>query len=349
MLAPKIAVQAVALVPLPPSVPDWIVRLVWVGLAFAIPLGVGVAVGQNAPGDTPHRTRAWRWLRVWRGFPITLGLALAFGIIFVTVPIVKIVARVRRRHSAEIPLIMTASAYHDVAAKIRDVLERHGFHFRSAAPDWWVATPIRLLSRLGGSDVRSHVPKRLEHFVTADLAISLYPTGLVLSGRPGSADLGARSDRRIGGAHGGVADHRPEGAGAGATPARAVEARRGRRAERDPHGPVGHDLEQITRELRTLQVQWDDWQALYREILQLDRALLGQRQLLDAEPAPKRDGRRESATAMRSRRTAPGKRPIRRGGLCSGAERRRHVMWTTCGQSRCHPGTRCCWRRSCFR
>ncbi|MFL5303890.1 MAG: hypothetical protein ACJ8F1_01700 [Polyangia bacterium] len=289
VLAPKIAVQAVALVPLPPSVPDWIVRLVWVGLAFAIPLGVGVAVGQNAPDDTPHRTRAWRWLRVWRGFPITLGLALAFGIIFVTVPIVKIVARVRRRHSAEIPLIMTASAYHDVAAKIRDVLDRHGFHFRSAAPDWWVAAPIRLLSRLGGSDVRSHVPKRLEHFVTADLAISLYPTGLVLSGRPD----------RLTWAHGLIAESVVRTAGLQTTDpkAQALEQRlralwkrvEADGAERNPHGPVGQDLKQITRELRTLQVQWDDWQALYREILQLDRALLGQRQLLDAEPAPRRD------------------------------------------------------------
>lgn len=103
-------------------------------MALAIPLGVGVAVGQNAPPDTPHRTRAWRWLRVWRGFPITLGLALAFGIIFVTVPIVRLVARIRRRHSAEIPLIMTASAYHDVAAKIRDVLDRHGFRFVRPRP-----------------------------------------------------------------------------------------------------------------------------------------------------------------------------------------------------------------------
>ncbi len=303
VLAPKIAVQAIALVPLPPSVPDWTVRLVWVGLAFAIPLGVGIAVGQNAAADTPHRTRAWRWLRVWRGFPITLGLALAFGIIFVTVPIVKIVARVRRRHSAEIPLIMTAPAYHDVAAKIRDVLDRHGFHFRAAAPDWWVSAPIRLLSRLGGSDVSSHVPKRLEHFVTADLAISLYPTGLVLSGRPD----------RLTWAHGLIAESVVRTAGLQTTDpkAQALEQRLRalwKRVEADhaaprpdrAGGPMGEDLEQITRELRTLQVQWDDWQALYREILQLDRALLGQRQLLDAGPAPKRqapsDGERATAS-----------------------------------------------------
>ncbi|MES1165804.1 MAG: hypothetical protein ABUR63_08605, partial [Verrucomicrobiota bacterium] len=285
VLAPKIAVQAIALVPLPASVPDWIVRLVWVGLAFAIPLGVGVAVGQNAPAETPHRTRAWRWLRVWRGFPITLGLALAFGIIFVTVPIVRIVARVRRRHSAEIPLIMTASAYHDVAAKIRDVLNRHGFHFHAAAPDWWVSVPMRLLSRLGGSDVSSHVPKRLEHFVTADLAISLYPTGLVLSGRPD----------RLTWAHGLIAESVVRTAGLQTTDpkAQALEQRlralwkrvEADRAARNPDGTVADDLEQITRELRTLQVQWDDCQALYREILQLDRALLGQSQLLDAQPA----------------------------------------------------------------
>jgi len=299
VVAPKIAVQAIALVPLPPSVPDWTVRLVWIGLAFAIPLGVGVAVAHNASSATRHRTRRWRWWRVWRGFPITLGLALAFGIIFVSVPIMKIVARVRRRHSAEIPLIMTASAYHDVAARIRAVLNRHGFEFHSTAPDWWVSAPIRLLSRLGGSDVRSHVPTRLEHFATADLAISLYPTGLVLSGR---------SDR-LTWAHGLIAESVVRTAGLQTTDPKAQALEQRLRAlwkRHDAHRACGStddaddgdtdiscDLNQITRELRTLQVQWEDWQALYREILQLDRALLGQRQLLDAEPAPEA----EQATA----------------------------------------------------
>lgn len=153
-----------------------------------------------------------------------------------------------------------------------------------------MAAPIRLLSPLGGSDVRSHVPKRLEHFVTADLAISLYPTGLVLSGRPD----------RLTWAHGLIAESVVRTAGLQTTDPKAqaleqrlralwkrVEADQTARDHDRPNGPTAGDLDQITRELRTLQVQWEDWQALYREILQLDRALLGQRQLLDAEPTPR--------------------------------------------------------------
>jgi hypothetical protein len=283
VLAPKIAVQAIALVPLPAAVPIWAVRLVWLGLVLAIPLAVGLAVAFNAPPGALRRPRAWRLNRIMRGFPITLGLSVAFAIIFISLPVKRVVAWLRRRKSAEIPLIMTASAYHEVAARIREVLNRHGFSFREAEPTWWVSAPIRLLSWLGGTDVRSHVPTQLEHFVTDDLAISLYPTGLVLHGLP----------ERLTWAHGLIAESvvRTGGLQTTDTKAQALEQRLRalwKLTEVDRRGPkvdglVVRELEQITRELRTLQVPWDDWQALYREILQLDRSLQGQCQLLDAE------------------------------------------------------------------
>lgn len=285
VLAPKIAVQAIALVPLPDAVPIWTVRLVWIALALAIPLAVGAAVVAHAPRATGSPGRS-RWLRVLRGFPITLGLSAAFGIILVSVPIIRMVGWVRRKKGAEIPLIMTASAYHDVAGKVCEVLNRHGFGFRSAGPTWWVATPIRLLSWLGGADVRSHVPKRLEHFVTDDMSISLYPTGLVMSGR---------SDR-LTWAQGLIAESVVRTGGLQTVDPKAQQLERRLRvlwkrfdadgARSNGEGPFTCDLDNITRDLRTLQVQWDDWQTLYREILQLDRALRGRSQLLDAEPSP---------------------------------------------------------------
>jgi hypothetical protein len=47
--APKIAVQMIAVVPLPDWIPSWTVRLGWIGLALLIPLGVGVAVSVETP------------------------------------------------------------------------------------------------------------------------------------------------------------------------------------------------------------------------------------------------------------------------------------------------------------
>jgi hypothetical protein len=280
ILAPKTAVQAVALVPLPASVSAWTVRIAWIALTVLIPLGVGIAVAIRAPANRDRQHR--RLLEIWRGFPITVGLAAAFGIIFVTVPIMRVAALFRRQKSADIPLIMNASAYHEVAAKICEVLNRQGFSFRSAPPDWWIAAPMRILVLLGGEPLRSHVPRRPEHYVTGDLSMSLYPSGLVLRGKA----------RRLTWAHGLIAETVVHTEGLQTTDPKAQALERRLRPlwksfDVDPRARIGDaalqaELDRIARELPKLQVGWDDWQVLYRQILQLGRAIAGQPQLLDS-------------------------------------------------------------------
>jgi hypothetical protein len=283
ILAPKVAVQMVAMVPLPASVSVWTVRLVWIGLALLIPLGVGLAVARRRPGLAGHRAR--QLASMWRGFPITVGLSAAFAVIFVSVPAMRLVALLRRRKTADIPLIMNASAYHEVATTLCEVLNRQGFSLRSAEPAWWISAPMRLLTWLGGDALRSHVPARVAHFVTGDLSMSLYPSGLVLRGRA----------KRLTWAHGLIAESVVHTDGLQTTdPAAQALERRLRPlwkaydrapAERAGHQGLAGELDRIARELRTLQVDWDDWQVLYRQILQLGRAIAGQPQLLDGGPA----------------------------------------------------------------
>ena len=284
ILMPKLAVQMVAIVPLPEWIPSWTVRLVWIGLALVIPIGVGIAVMLKAPPETRGGSPGVRVLRVLRGFPITVGLAAAFVIMFVSVPVRRVVALVRRQKIADIPLIMNASAYHQVAAKICEVLNRQGFSLHAAKPGLWVSAPIRLLIWFGGDALRSHVPTRLEHYVGPDLALSLYPSGLVLRGRPA----------RLIWAHGLVAEAvvHTEGLQTTDPKAQALEQRlRPLWRSYDVGPPPGErdaelkgELEQVTQELKILQVDWDDWQVLYRQILQLGRAAHGERQLLDTRP-----------------------------------------------------------------
>src|SRR5579871_5147313 len=92
-------------------------------------------------------------------------------------------AVVRRRKSANIPLITDDAVYHEVAVTICEVLNRHGFSLRRASPGWWVAAPTRILGCLGGSAFRSYVPDQLEHFVSPDIELSLYPSGVLLRGK----------------------------------------------------------------------------------------------------------------------------------------------------------------------
>jgi hypothetical protein len=42
-------------------------------------------------------------------------------------------------------------------------------------------------------------------------------------------------------------------------------------------------LDEITHDLGNLAVPFDDWQVIYRQILQVERAIRGERQLLDDE------------------------------------------------------------------
>jgi hypothetical protein len=280
IVAPKIAALTIAFVPLPHWVPSWTVRLVWTGLAVLIPVGVGIAMAVKAPPSARDESRV---LRVLRGFPITVGLAAAFVIMFISVPVMRFVALVRKEKSADIPLVTDAAAYHEVATKICEVLNRHGFAFHRAEPGWWVTAPTRILTWMGGDAFRSYVPGQLEHFEGGELQMSLYPSGLLLRGKPG----------RLAWAHGLISETVTHTEGLQTTDPKAQELER--RLSRlwrtyDMNSRQGNgvaalerELDAVTRELGKLEVDFSDWQILYRQILQLGRVIHSEPQVLDAE------------------------------------------------------------------
>jgi hypothetical protein len=284
--APKVAALLLALVPIPHAVPSWIVRIVWLSLALVIPFAVGISVARKAPpSDSKTSEKESRVVTVLRGFPITVGLAAAFIVMFLSVPVMRLVAMLRRQKSADVPLITKDSAYHQVADTICDVLNRHGFALRPASPGWWVAAPIRILTWLGGDAFRSYVPSQLEHFVSPDLELSLYPSGLLLRGKASSVTW----------AHGLIAESvvRTDGLQTVDPQAQALEKRIRqvwRTYDTTPPQILGSEnlvrtLEQVSGDLARLAVDFDDWQVLYRQILQVGRAIHGQRQLMDLEAA----------------------------------------------------------------
>lgn len=89
---PKTATFLLAFVPLARSVPDSVVRLVWTGLAILVPMVVGLAVAAKAPPGTEREPFVKRLLR---GFPLTVALAAAFAVMFVTVPALRIASVLR--------------------------------------------------------------------------------------------------------------------------------------------------------------------------------------------------------------------------------------------------------------
>jgi Putative Actinobacterial Holin-X, holin superfamily III len=284
---PRVATFALAFVPLPTWVPQWTVRLVWIGLAVAIPFAVGITMALRGPRGTalsalnPPAARESAVRRLLRGFPTTIGIAAAFFVVFVTVPALRMLSLIRRQIDLQVPLVTDRDHYHPVAAEIAEVLSRHDFPVREVKPGWWMTLPSRILLWLGGPAFRDHIPDRLAYFRADRLEVALYPNGLLLRG----------SAQDTAWAHGIVVE------ALSAAPALQTFDPRAQDLERQirrvwsiyQENPAAHKgsavlssrLIEIAEQLRRAPVTYDEWQVVYRQTLQLGRALGGDRQLLE--------------------------------------------------------------------
>jgi hypothetical protein len=295
---PKVATFLISFVPLPEWVPAWTVRVVWIGLAAAVPFAVGLILAMRRRGVSTGRgvmgagsgpatggatiERESAITRLFRGFPITLGIAAAFVVVFVTVPVLRVMALIRRRVEVHVPLVTDAASYESVAAEAARTLTQHGYPVRRAKPGWWMTVPSRILLALGGPAFRDYIPNRLAYFRSTQLEVALYPNALLLRGAeqdaawahgflvealttapalqtfdPGAQDL-ERQIRRVWSVY------------------------RENPAAHERAATLSQRLGEITRDIARLPVPYEEWQVVYRQALQLGRALGGETQLLEA-------------------------------------------------------------------
>ena len=275
IIAPRFGTFVLAFVPIPAWVPPAVVRAVWIGISLVIPLAVGAAMAMRQPPDQPRRS--WP-ARLLRGFPITIGLSAALFISMLTVPVLRVVSAARRRKDVQVPLVTDTHTYREVAERILTLQHEQGRPVRRVPPPWWLTAPLRVLTAMDRQAFQSRIPSDLAYFEGPDLVFALYPSGLLIRGRPtalavaqgliveGVSDLEVwqTSDAR----------------------AQAIEKRIARAWPRAGHDADAWDperrglLREITGAIAVLPVEYDDWQIVYRKALQLGRALYGQSQLL---------------------------------------------------------------------
>jgi Putative Actinobacterial Holin-X, holin superfamily III len=275
--APRVAAFALAFVPIPESVPDGAIRAGWLALAGLVPVGLGIALAARQPPGSEVDSLP---LRMARGFPLTIGIAVAFWMSVVSVPIVRIATALRGRADSHVPLVTPGHAYRATAETIRRVLAAHGFEPRPREPDFWVRAPLAVMRRLGGPALRGYVPERVAHFVGPRIDVTLYPTGVLLRGRERDTAL----------AHGLVLEALTACETFQTTDAEAqkleTEIRRvwqvlGENPDAHVASPwLASRVADIAGALAESELAYDDWQIVYRQLLQLDRALHGEPQLL---------------------------------------------------------------------
>lgn len=276
--APKVATLLVAFVPVARSAPSGPLRIVWIALALLLPVLIGIVFARRAPPHTRADSGPFKFLR---GFQITLGLAGAFLFVLVAAPIQKLVSMARGLMDEYIPLIVEPQAYQESARRIESVLVDHGFALKRRNPSWVMKAPGAILVALGGDAFRHFVPQQIDLYVAKDLEVVLSPSGVTLRGKESTTSR----------AHGLIAEAMTGTSALQSTDPRAQVVEREIKdvwkvyaARPEDHLESAVLLErvvEISREIATLTVPYEEWQIVYRQALQLSRALRGQGQLLE--------------------------------------------------------------------
>ena len=280
IVAPQVATFVLAFVPLAGSVSTNVARLIWVALALLVPLGIGVAVWMQAD---PEKRSASVVRSILRGFPITLGLAGAFAVLLVTVPVLRIASGLRGRRDVHMPLVTTQESYSLAARLVVGTLRRHGFDIKPEPPPWWMALPSRILLRLGRGAFEGFVLEKTAYFRGASLEAALYPNALLLRGTETDT---ARAQALVVEAVTGHPDmFQTFSPGAQDLERQIQRVWTALRRHPEAHAqaaPLLSRLDDIAAQMARAPLPFEEWQVLYRQVLQLERALRGERQVLEA-------------------------------------------------------------------
>jgi hypothetical protein len=278
LAAPKAALFLLAFVPLSSSVPPGLVRKIWLAVALLVPIAVGVTVAVQSPSGRRDGIAK----SILRGFPITVGLALAFLVLLVTVPALRVVSMLRGRHDTYVPLVTSHESYPVAAEVILETLRSHGIEMMPVDPPWWAALPTKILQTFGRGAFAGYVADQSAYLRSGELEAVLYPNALLLRG---PSSVAARAHALAVEA---LTGH-PDMFQTASSQAQEIERQIQRvwstyRLDPQAHAnalPLRSRFEDIAAEIARRPLSFDDWQVVYRQVLQLGRALGGRRQILE--------------------------------------------------------------------
>ncbi len=276
---PRVAAFVLALVPIPKSVSAEWIRAFWIAAAALVPLSLGIVLARRGKA----RRTGPRWKMALQAVPITAAVSASFLTAFVTAPIRRLGTLARRREELTIPLLVRPEEYEASTETLRETLEARGLHVRRAEPPWLLTAPQRVLEALGGRLLGDQIPKDLHFYRNEDLDVAVAPSGVTLQGEK----------KTVARAHGLICEKATLGRGLQTVEA---EAQRLERLLKDVRAVFAQDreahrnsavlldsIDSLSQELERTPLDFDDFQILYREILQVSRAIEGKPQLFGTE------------------------------------------------------------------
>jgi hypothetical protein len=302
VLVPDIGTVLLAAVPRPSWVPESTVRLAMLATALLLPAVLGaVTLMLFDPADRPKGLAIAGQLA--RGYAIVPALAITLVLLAIAGTIRKIDALAHRRQDAHIAIVVRPGRYDALVAALEKSLRGGELVTRRAEGPTILTTPARLLARLSGRGIGRMVPDRLIELRGPNLAVSVYPADLALTG---SEDAVAKARALV------ARDIPSRDAWFTTTrEAQQVEDQLAALSEADPATRAAA-LPDLDRALLDLTVDQDTFEVLYRRRLQL---AVGP--ALDVRDDDSRDGEvegREEATNGQAE-GSPGEGKASRGSL----------------------------------
>ena len=184
---PWVGTFLLSFVPLPEWVDKTWVRLAMLAAALVIPAIVGVLATRLVdPEDRPGGAGATVKL-ILRGYPYTVGLSLTLILMTLFAPVIKVRDLLRRWTTQHVPVMVEPDDYPAVVDDVEAALRAGGIETQRGRPSWMLRFPTRLLGWFAGSAVGDLVAEELTRLHTSDGEILLHPSDMVVSGRAAAA------------------------------------------------------------------------------------------------------------------------------------------------------------------
>ena len=250
---PSFATFLLGFVTVPDFLKPW-VRLAMLVLAIALPL-VNGALSARLPDEASRPKGRALAATILRGFPNSLALFLVLAWMMVVAPLGQIRAVIKRWDSVHVPIAVKPTGYDTVVKDLAAALDRAGIQVRRRRAHWAYELPGKVLAVLGGDTVRALVPTQLAELAGDSFRMTLHPMDLSLLGRKKTLS------------HARAAIVREltftEAYQTWSKDAQAVEDRLMRAARGD------EDLDAIGTELNERDFDYEEWEILYRLLLQV--------------------------------------------------------------------------------
>jgi hypothetical protein len=183
-------------------------------------------------------------------------------------PILKVRALTKRWTSVHVPVIIESRDYREVVAATERALEVGGMSTERRRASWMLRAPTKVLTLFARGVTANLVADQMTMLQSKQLEVVLHPSDLVISGREAVA---ARARAIIAKRLVFTPAHLTWSKEANELEDRIVATWKSR--EIGVAAQLRDDLQRIEHDLDRLEVPYEEWEVLFRELLLVERAL----------------------------------------------------------------------------